>query len=90
MSAPVPGPCLPECEKEAVGFVDVSFPVEVTPDICVRDIRAEVCGRPTVVCRDYGCCNSCEVVVTQKVKLRFSVRYGIRAEPGEAAADCCR
>jgi len=78
MSSPFGGQ---DCDQFACPCVDVSFPLVVSPDVRLRAIRAEALGQPSVSCASCGCCG-CEVVVTQQVRLTFSVRFGVCAAAG--------
>lgn len=77
-----------ECSKVGYQYADISIPIELKPDTAIGQVTMECCSEPTVTCKDCGCENACEVVVTQKVNIRIPVHYQITACMGESMINC--
>lgn len=88
---PIGEPC--ECSQDkctTIGcqFVDISVPIHLTPLTSLDKVEIECCGEPTVSCQDSCCKNTVEVVVTQRVRVKFPIHYTVTACMEESVLDC--
>lgn len=89
--APMDQPCecsQDKCTKVGCQYVDISVPIQLSPHTTLDKVEIECCGEPTVSCQDNCCKNTVEVVVTQRVRVKFPIHYTITACMGESALDC--
>ncbi len=75
------------CTKIGCQYVDISVPIQLEPQTTLDKVEIECCGEPTVSCQD-SCKNTVEVVVTQRVRVKFPIHYTVTACMGESVLDC--
>lgn len=77
-----------DCEKVGYQYADVSIPIEICPDASLGDIKTECCGEPYIKCEGEPCSNSCNIVITQSIKIKIPLKVGIRAIQGSGYIVC--
>ena len=87
-SKPCECPTLCGCEKIGYQYLDISVPIEVSPNVTVGQIEAECCGEPSVCCKENSAGSTCEITVTQRISLSLPIRYGITACKGGNKINC--
>lgn len=88
---PPPPPCGGmdgDCTKIAYEYAEVSVPVTLKPNVCVKDIHAECCGEPQVECGQHSEGETCEIIVTQRIKIKIPVKFAVTACVGESDISC--
>ncbi len=79
-----------DCKKYSKHFIDITTPVDITPEVRVGDVEIECCGDPIVICdKDRKNCNACHLVFVQKISIKVPIRYDFKADVGESCTDCC-
>ena len=76
------------CTKTGCQYVDISVPIQLSPQTVLDKVEMECCGEPTVSCQDSCCKNTVEFVVTQRIRIKFPIHYMIHAYMGESVLDC--
>lgn len=77
-----------ECMKIGYQYVDVSVPIQLSPHTTLDKVEIECCGEPTVSCQENCCKNTVEVVVAQRVRVKFPIHYTVTACMGESVLEC--
>lgn len=90
-----PAPMKQQCEcsqdnftKMGCQFMDISVPIQLKPEAALDKVEIECCDKPTVNCCNNCCNNTIEVVVTQKLRVKFPIHYTVTACMGESTLDC--
>jgi hypothetical protein len=78
-----------DCNKKAEQYVDISLPIEVCPDADLGKIETECCGQPHVECEQEPCGSSLSIIITQSVKIKIPVRFGVKTIEGNGYIKCC-
>lgn len=77
-----------DCDKKVEQYVDISVPIEVCPDADLGKIETECCGEPKIECEQEPCGSSLSIIITQSVKIRVPVRFGIKTIGGNGYIKC--
>ena len=84
-----PGECSQDkCTRIGCQYVDISVPSQLSPHTTLDNVEIECCGEPTVSCQENCCKDTVEVVITQKVRVKFPIRYTVTACMGESVLEC--
>ena len=78
-----------DCDKKAEQVVDISLPIEVCPEADLGRIETECCGKPCVECEQEPCGSSVSIIITQSVKIKIPVKFGIKTIEGNSFIKCC-
>ncbi|MBQ8868803.1 MAG: hypothetical protein IJ027_03680 [Oscillospiraceae bacterium] len=78
-----------DCDKKAEQVVDISVPIEVCPEADLGKIETECCGKPKVECEQEPCGSSVSIIITQSVKIKIPVKFGIKTIEGNSFIKCC-
>lgn len=78
-----------DCDKRSEQVVDISLPIEVCPEADLGRIETECCGKPKVECEQEPCGSSVSIIITQSVKIKIPVRFGIKTIEGNSFIKCC-
>ncbi len=72
----------PACKKLVSQYADISLPVSIMPYAIMGEACTECCGEPVVSLTQRGCGHGCkcELVVTQKLKVKIPIVYGADTE----------
>ena len=62
--------------------------IQLSPHTTLDNVEIECCGEPTVSCQENCCKDTVEVVITQKVRVKFPIRYTVTACMGESVLEC--
>ncbi len=79
-----------KCKKDAKHYIDISVPVDVSPEAKVGKIDMECCGETKVVCDECKAHNVCKLTLIQKICVKIPITYSIRATTGEEEIQCCK
>ncbi|MBQ1263542.1 MAG: hypothetical protein IIX89_04565, partial [Oscillospiraceae bacterium] len=71
-----------DCDKKAEQFVDIALPIEICPDADLGKIETECCGEPCIECEQEPCGSSMSIIITQSVKIKIPVRFGVKTIEG--------
>lgn len=81
------------CHKIADEYAEINVPVELRPKTELGEVTTECCGEPTVSCKCDPCNGTCNIVITQKVKIKIPIKYSVDTIVGnsviECASNCC-
>lgn len=81
--------CFPDGQKKtAKQYIDVNIPVDIRPDVNIRDISMECCGDPVVICDDGKPGKNCGIIVVQKLCVKLPVCFDFDASVGEIVTEC--
>ncbi len=78
-----------DCDKKAEQVVDISLPIEVCPEADLGKIETECCGKPCIECEQEPCGSSLSIIITQSVKIKIPVKFGIKTIEGNSFIKCC-
>ena len=78
-----------DCSKTLEQFVDISLPIEVCPEADLGKVETFCCGEPYIQCEHEPCGGSCSIIVTQSVKIKIPVKFGIKSIEGNGYIKCC-
>ena len=79
------------CPAEVVRYADVSLPIAVQPYAALGEVETACCGTPTVVVSNPFPCSGncgCDLVVTQRLRIRIPIEFGATVEAESASAIC--
>ena len=62
------------------------LPIEIKPKAIVGDIKVECCGNPVI--KRKGKCDSCDIVISQKVSVKIPLRYTVTAKVDPENINC--
>lgn len=77
-----------EHSKVAYQYADVNIPVQLNPNVTIGDIEIECCDEPIVNCCNNDSQQACDVIVTQKVRIKIPICYEIDACAGKSFINC--
>ena len=78
-----------DCDKKAEHFIDIALPIEICPDADLGKIETECCGEPCIECEQEPCGSSMSIIITQSVKIKIPVRFGVKTIEGNGYIKCC-
>jgi len=78
-----------DCDKVGEQYVDISLPIEICPEADLGKIETECCGKPYVQCEQEPCGATCSIIITQSVKIKIPVKFGIKTIEGNSFIKCC-
>ena len=81
-------PQLDDCSNTVFQYADVNASLEITPYTIIGKVQTECCGDPVVCCKKNHACSSCEIIITQKVRIKIPISYGVTASKGEEKINC--
>ncbi|MBE6789278.1 MAG: hypothetical protein E7539_06415 [Ruminococcaceae bacterium] len=81
--------CKRDCDKVGEQVVDISLPIEICPEADLGKIETECCGKPYIQCEQEPCGATCSIVITQSVKIKIPVKFGIKTIEGNSFIKCC-
>ncbi|NLU24269.1 MAG: hypothetical protein GXW99_06055 [Clostridiales bacterium] len=81
-------PCAQGCYKVGYEYADVSIPIELRPSTIIGRIETACCGEPMVTCAADPCGEYCNIIITQRIRIKIPVRYGLEAIPGSSYVEC--
>ena len=83
------------CDNEIIEkFLSIALPVKVTPNVDVKPVKAETCGKPIITSNKHGKCElgnkdgECEFTIIQKMKIEIPVRFKLKTEVDDPFIDC--
>lgn len=82
---PPKGDC---CDRHSFQIVDVSLPLELCPATEVGRIETECFGEPCIQCEQEPCGSNCSIIITQSVKIRIPVKFGVKTIQGNSFIQC--
>ncbi len=77
-----------DCDTLASQLADISVPLEICPDVKLGNIQTECCGEPYIQCEHEPCGSNCNIIVTQSVKIKIPVKFGIKTIEGNGFIKC--
>ena len=77
-----------ECDSHALQLADISIPLEICPDAKLGRIETECCGEPYIQCEQEPCGSNLNIIVTQSVKIKIPVKFGIKTIEGNGFIKC--
>ena len=77
-----------DCEGYAIQLADISIPLEICPDAKLGKIETECCGEPYIQCEHEPCGSNLNIVITQSVKVKIPVKFGIKTIEGNGFIKC--
>ncbi|MCC8042622.1 MAG: hypothetical protein LIO69_03805 [Oscillospiraceae bacterium] len=77
-----------ECTKVICKEAEITVPIELMPTASVNDISMECCSDPVVICSQCGCDDSCQLSITQKIKIKIPITYRLNTCIGKSEINC--
>ena len=77
-----------ECRKISAQLADISLPLELKPLTTVSDIRVECLGEPQLACGTDCGGATCELLITQRVRVSIPVKFDVDISVGESSILC--
>lgn len=81
-----PDDFLEGCFRTCQQFADIDVPIEIKPKAIVGKIKVECCGNPVI--KHKGKCDSCDIVISQKISVKIPIKYVVAVKVDEARVDC--
>ena len=82
-----------KCYEMGCQYADISIPIEICPAADLGEIKTECCGEPYIQCEHEPCGSNLNIIVTQSVKIKIPVKFGIKTIEGngfiKCSDDCC-
>lgn len=82
-----------KCKELIEKFLTICLPVKIKPEVEVKQIKTECCGKAIIV-PGRGCCHkcdedgSCEFTIVQKMKIEIPVEFKTKTEINKPFVDC--
>ena len=80
--------CENDCKNVGYQYADISVPIEICPETNVGRIETECCGEPYIECESEPCGANLNIIITQSVKIKIPVKFGIRTIEGNGYIKC--
>lgn len=83
-----------DCKETIDKFVSIALPVKVTPEVDVRPVTTECCGRPIITPGKRHKCElgkengDCEFIIIQKMKVEIPVKFKVKTDIDDPFVDC--
>ena len=77
-----------DCNKIGEQTFDISLPIEICPEADLGKIETECCGKPHIECEQEPCGATCSIVITQSVKIKIPVKFGVKTIEGNSFIKC--
>lgn len=75
-------------------FLTICIPVKITPNIDIKPVKAETCGKPIISTKKCERCmndfdgKNCEFSIIQKMKVEIPIKFSIDTDIDNAFVDC--
>ncbi|MBP3702247.1 MAG: hypothetical protein J6I65_00530 [Lachnospiraceae bacterium] len=76
------------CMKTGYQYADINIPIDLKPNTTIGEIESECCGEPAVHCKENTIGNTCEITITQKVRIKIPVTFNVIACVGDEQINC--